>query len=78
GNLEIRVHDKHGKTYRFYSLNNEVMVMYLTEMFRPDVALFLTRQTHSRMIDDAIETFDRLWNEAEDVGDALFETSSLT
>ena len=75
GNLEIRVHEKHGKTYRFYSLNNEVMVMYLTEMFRPDVALFLTRQTHSRMIDDAIKTFDRLWNEAEDVGDALFETT---
>ena len=77
GNLEIRVHSSHGKTYRFYSLNNDIMVMYLTEMFRPDVALLLTRQTHSRMIDDAIRTFDRLWNEAVDVGNALLETTYL-
>ena len=67
GNLGLRLGSEPVKTYRMVSLNDEKMLLYLTHAMSSDVAALVYRKDNPGLIDDAIRTFDSLWDNGRDV-----------
>ncbi len=73
GNLELYFYPEPRKTYRFYALNGERMVMYISDLYRPETSIVLTRSSMPALFNGAMETFERLKAESHYMNDALYE-----
>jgi len=71
GNIQIRMSPEPLKTYRIVSLNEDKMLLYLTNSKASDVAALIFRKDNPGLVDDAIRTFDRLWKSSIDVFEIL-------
>ncbi len=67
GNISLKVAKEHIKTYRMVSLNREKMLLYLTHTPESDMAVLVHRKDNPGLIDDAVDTFDRISSDAFDV-----------
>jgi len=67
GNVKVKLAREPVQTYRMVSLNNEKMLLYLTHAKESDVAALIHRGYNAGLIDDAVSTFDRLWENGLDV-----------
>jgi hypothetical protein len=66
GNLEARFTREPTNTYRIVSLNEDKMLLYLTHGAESNVAALIHRRDNPGIVDDAIKTFDRLFEEGID------------
>jgi len=66
GNLEARFTREPIKTYRIVSLNEDKMLLYLTHGVESNVAALIHRRDNPGLVDDAIKTFDRLFEDGFD------------
>ncbi|MFW9967616.1 MAG: hypothetical protein ACFFEA_10725 [Candidatus Thorarchaeota archaeon] len=67
GNIEIRSPGAPIKTYRMVSLNNDVMLLYLTHAPASDMAALVRREDNPGLLDDALNTFDRIFDNGIDM-----------
>ncbi len=61
GNVQINVATEFVQTYRMVSLNREKMLLYLTHAADSDKAVLIYRKNNPGVIDDAVDTFDRIF-----------------
>ncbi len=61
GNLEAKFTREPINTYRMVSLNEDKMLLYLTHGSESNVAALIQRRDNPGLIDDAIKTFDKLF-----------------
>jgi Fe2+ or Zn2+ uptake regulation protein len=71
GNVKIKLAREPVQTYRMISLNNEKMLLYLTHAKDSDVAVLIHRGNNAGLIDDAVSTFNRLWENSVDIVDIV-------
>jgi predicted transcriptional regulator len=74
GNLQIRARPTEDQTYRMISRNNNKMLLFLTNAPTPDTGALLYRNVNTPLIDDAITTFDALWEESQDITQMLMQS----
>jgi len=67
GNISFRIAKKNYQTYRMVSLNSDKMLLYLTHAAESDMAALIQRKDNPGLIDDAVKTFDTIYDEAGDV-----------
>lgn len=67
GNIGLKLAAAPTRTYRMVSLNDEKMLLYFTHAKESDVAALIQRKDNPGLIDDAISTFDSLWETGKDV-----------
>ncbi len=67
GRVQIRVYPHSASTYRMICVGNERMMLYLSTVYPTERVLMVEREDCGYMIDDAIRTFDRLWQASIDV-----------
>ncbi|TFG98385.1 hypothetical protein E4H12_06240 [Candidatus Thorarchaeota archaeon] len=67
GNISLRIAKENYKTYRMVSLNSDKMLLYLTHAADSDMAALIIRKDNPGLIDDAVTTFDRIYDAANDV-----------
>ncbi|MCK5238997.1 MAG: hypothetical protein KAR33_05580 [Candidatus Thorarchaeota archaeon] len=67
GKLKVRVIKDATLSYRMMSLNGEKMLLFLTDASLPDSVAFVTRDANPKLIDDAIDAFDKAWANSEDI-----------
>ena len=67
GNISLRIAKEYSTTYRMVSLNNEKMLLYLTHSAESDIAALIHRRDNPGLIDDAVKTFDNLFDEGINV-----------
>ncbi len=67
GNLKLKSSVAPLKTYRMVSLNSDVMLLYLTHAPASDMAALVRREDNPRLLDDALNTFDRIFDEGVDI-----------
>jgi len=67
GNIILRISKNQIQTYRMVSLNREKMLLYLTHAADSDMAALIHRKDNPGLIDDAVDTFDRIFNESIDI-----------
>jgi hypothetical protein len=66
GNLEARFTRAPVNTYRIVSLNEDKMLLYLTHGAESNVAALVHRRDNPGLVDDAIKTFDGLFEDGID------------
>jgi len=66
GNISLRIANEYFKTYRMVSLNSDKMLLYLTHAAESDMAALIQRTDNPGLIDDAVTTFDRIYDESDD------------
>lgn len=66
GNLEAKFTREPINTYRIVSLNEDKMVLYLTHGAESNVAALVRKKDNPGLVDDAIKTFDKLFDEGID------------
>ncbi len=66
------------QTYRLLALNNDKMMMILTHAYRPDTVVMFNRDEYPVLVDNAIQTFDRLYNESIDAGQTARDCTGET
>ena len=66
GNLEAKFSREPNKTYRIVTLNEDKMLLYLTHASESNLAALIHRKDNPGLIDDAIKTFDRLFDDGID------------
>ncbi len=66
GNLEAKFTREPINTYRIVSLNEDKMILYLTHGAESNVAALVHRKDNPGLVDDAIKTFDKLFDEGID------------
>lgn len=71
GSILLRVSKEIVNTYRMVSLNREKMILYLTNAAESDAAALIQRKDNPGLVDDAVDTFDRLFADGIDVLDAV-------
>ncbi|MBY8998188.1 MAG: hypothetical protein KGD60_10675 [Candidatus Thorarchaeota archaeon] len=71
GNIHVKVSREPINTYRIVSLNEDKMLLYLTHAKESDVAALIHRKDNPGLIDDALRTFDDLWESGIDVLELL-------
>jgi len=76
GNILLRIAKENIKTYRMTSLNREKMLLYLTHAAKSDMAALIHRKDNPGLIDDAVDTFDRIFDEGIDVMDIVKQSLS--
>lgn len=74
GNILLKVAKENYKTYRMVSLNSDKMLLYLTHAVESDKAALIQRKDNPGLIDDAVKTFDTIFNEAIDIMDIVKQT----
>lgn len=67
GNIHLKFSREPIRTYRIVSLNEDKMLLYLTHAKESDVAALIHRKDNPGLIDDAIRTFNELWETGVDV-----------
>ncbi|MFW9886953.1 MAG: hypothetical protein ACFFER_02150 [Candidatus Thorarchaeota archaeon] len=81
GNLAIRSPRTPLKTYRMVALNEDMMLLYLTHSPASDMAALVRREDNPGLVNDALNTFNRIWEEGVDIiqmVSQLLEASKLT
>ncbi|MFW9975376.1 MAG: hypothetical protein ACFFDQ_08945 [Candidatus Thorarchaeota archaeon] len=71
GNIHLKLTREPINTYRIVCLNEDKMLLYLTHAKESDVAAVIHRDYNPGLIDDAIKTFDHLWETGIDVLDMV-------
>jgi DNA-binding PadR family transcriptional regulator len=71
GNILLRISREVVNTYRMVSLNRDKMILYLTNAIESDSAALIQRKDNPGLIDDAVDTFDRLFQDGVDVLDVV-------
>jgi hypothetical protein len=71
GRLQIRATPQPTSTYRMLCLNKEKMILFMSKAPYPDSAALIYREDNPTMVDDAVATFDRLWENAFDISAIL-------
>jgi hypothetical protein len=71
GNIGLRFSREPINTYRMLTLNEDKMLLYLTHAKESDMAALVHREDNPGLIDDAIRTFDELWETGIDVLDLV-------
>jgi hypothetical protein len=71
GNMQMRLGTTQVKTYRMVTLNDEKMLLYFTHGRESDVAALIQREDNPGLIDDAIATFNNLWETGNSVLDII-------
>jgi hypothetical protein len=66
GNLKARLLNEPVNTYRIVSLNEDKMLLYLTHGSESNLAALIHRKDNPGLIDDAIKTFDKLFETGVD------------
>ncbi|MHA1136789.1 MAG: hypothetical protein ACTSSE_09895 [Candidatus Thorarchaeota archaeon] len=66
GNIGLKIAKKNYQTYRMVSLNSEKMLLYLTHVAESDMAALIQRKDNPGLIDDAVKTFDTIYEEGID------------
>ena len=69
GNIQLKFSREPANTYRMVSLNEDKMLLYLTHAKESDMAALVHHKDNPGLIDDAIKTFDTLWETGIDVLD---------
>jgi len=67
GNIQLRLSREPINTYRIVSLNEDKMLLYLTHAKESDVAALVHRKDNPGLLDDALRTFDEIWETSIDV-----------
>ncbi|MHA2359791.1 MAG: hypothetical protein ACXAB5_05935 [Candidatus Thorarchaeota archaeon] len=67
GNIQLRLSRAPINTYRILTLNEDKMLLYLTHAKESDMAALVHRKDNPGLIDDALRTFDELWETGIDV-----------
>ena len=67
GNIFLKLIPEPVNTYRIVSLNEDKMLLYLTHAKDSDVAALVHRKDNPGLLDDALRTFDKLWEKSIDV-----------
>ena len=73
GNISLRISEETTHTYRMVSLNREKMLLYLTHAADSDMAALIYRKDNPGLIDDAVDTFDRIFKDSIDVIESVRE-----
>ncbi|MFX1261296.1 MAG: hypothetical protein ACFFAZ_04350 [Promethearchaeota archaeon] len=71
GNIEVRSPKTPLKTYRIVALNTDVMLLYLTHSPASDMAALVRREDNPGLVHDALNTFDKIWEEGVDILEAV-------
>lgn len=71
GNIQLKFTREPINTYRIVTLNEDKMLLYLTHAKESDMAALVHRKDNPGLIDDAIRTFDELWETGIDVLDII-------
>ena len=71
GNMQVNIGTEFIQTYRMVSLNREKMLLYLTHAAEGDKAVLIYRKDNPGLIDDAVDTFDRLFSSSTNVLDLI-------
>jgi hypothetical protein len=74
GNIGLRFSREPVNTYRMLSLNEDKMLLYLTHAKESDMAALVHREDNPGLIDDAIRTFDELWETGIDILEVVKQT----
>jgi Fe2+ or Zn2+ uptake regulation protein len=77
GNLEVRSAKAPLRTYRIVALNTDVMLLYLTHSPASDMAALVRREDNPALVDDALNTFDRIWEEGGNIMEAVAKLAKL-
>ncbi|MHA1770125.1 MAG: hypothetical protein ACTSYL_11490 [Candidatus Thorarchaeota archaeon] len=67
----VRIYPRPHQTYRFLALNDERIVMFMTNIASPEIALITTNRGIPRFIEDALRTWTRLWDQAIDANEQV-------
>ncbi|MCK5390115.1 MAG: hypothetical protein KAJ36_06475, partial [Candidatus Thorarchaeota archaeon] len=76
GNISLRIAKENSQTYRMVSLNSDKMLLYLTHAVESDTAALIQRKDNPGLIDDAVKTFDTIFDEAIDIMDIVKQALS--
>ena len=71
GRLQIRATPQPTSTYKMLCLNEEKMILFMSKALYPDSAALIHRDDNPTMVDDAVATFERLWESAIDISAIL-------
>ena len=71
GNIQINLAKENIQTYRMVSLNREKMLLYLTHAVESDMAVLIYRKDNPGLIDDAVDTFDRIFTTSINILDLI-------
>jgi len=71
GRLQLRAIPQPVSTYRMLCFNEEKMILFMSKAPYPDSAALICRNDNPTMVDDAVATFDRLWESAIDISAIL-------
>jgi Fe2+ or Zn2+ uptake regulation protein len=71
GNLIVKIANEKLFTYRMISLNSERMILHLTNTVGCGAAALIHRNDNARLIDDAVKTFDKFWNESSEITELM-------
>jgi hypothetical protein len=71
GRLQLRATPQPTSTYRMLCLNKEKMILFMSKAPYPDSAALIHRDDNATMVDDAVATFDKLWESAIDISAIL-------
>lgn len=71
GNIQLKLTPEPIKTYRIVCLNEDKMLLYLTHAKESDIAALILKEDNPGLINDAIKTFDELWESSIDVLDMV-------
>ncbi len=74
GQIQSRVVVRDENTYRMLTLNDEKMVLILTDLSFPDKASFITKEENPLLIDDALRVFEDLWQSGKDFIDLFIDS----
>jgi hypothetical protein len=69
GTMQVRSFSKDLLPYRMVSLNNEKMILFLTDNPAAETAAVVLREDNPVLVEDAIRSFEEMWNTAEDTID---------
>ncbi|MFW9911487.1 MAG: hypothetical protein ACFFEU_03395 [Candidatus Thorarchaeota archaeon] len=67
GNIEVRSPRTPLRTYRMVALNTDVILLYLTHSPASDMAALVRREDNPGLVDDALNTFDKIWEEGVNI-----------
>lgn len=71
GNIVVKIAKEEIKTYRMVSLNREKILLYLTHAADSDMAALVHRKDNPGLIDDAVDTFDKISADSVDAIDLV-------
>jgi len=71
GNIQLKLTREPIKTYRIVCFNEDKMLLYLTHAKESDIAALIHQEDNPGLINDAIKTFDELWESSIDVLDIV-------